>query len=85
MSPASGDNEFLRKLGVITYGLGPDMNPLEENTAHKPDEFISEQDLYGQLRFIAGIVFDFAYGQDLLPLQTEQPSAEETKPTIEQN
>lgn len=85
MSPASGDNEFLRKLGVITYGLGPDMNPLEENTAHKPDEFISEQDLYGQLRFIAGIVFDFAYGQDLLPLQTEQLSAEETKPTIEQN
>ena len=72
MSPASGDNEFLRKLGVITYGLGPDMDPLAENTAHAPDEFISEKDLYNQLQFIAGIVFDFAYGQDLLPLTPQQ-------------
>ncbi len=76
MSPASGDNEFLRKLGVITYGLGPDMDPLAENTAHAPDEFISEKDLYNQLQFIAGIVFDFAYGQDLLPLTPqEEPAA----------
>lgn len=68
MSPASGDNEFLRKMGVITYGLGPDMDPLGENTAHTPDEFISERDFFNQLRFISGIVFDFAYGKDLLPL-----------------
>ncbi len=82
MSPASGDNEFLRKLGVITYGLGPDMDPLSENTAHVPDEFISEKDLYHQLQFIAGIVFDFAYGKDLLPLtpQTPAPAAAEAEP-----
>ncbi len=72
MSPASGDSEILRKLGVITYGLGPDMDPLSENTAHAADEFISEQDLYHQLQFVAGIVFDFVYGQDLLPLQPQQ-------------
>lgn len=77
MSPASGDNEFLRKLGVITYGLGPDMDPLGDNTAHTPNEFISEQDFFNQLQFIAGIVFDFAYGQDLLPL-TPQPEVQET-------
>ena len=82
MSPASGDSEFLRKLGVITYGLGPDMDPLAENSAHAPDEFISEKDLYNQLQFIAGIVFDFAYGKDLLPLTPQQetpaPPAENT-------
>ena len=74
LSPASGDNEFLRKLGVITYGLGPDMNPLDANTAHAADEFIREEDFYHQLEFIAGIVFDFAYGQDLLPLVPQTQS-----------
>lgn len=74
MSPASGDNEFLRKLGVITYGLGPDMDPLGENTAHRADEFISEKDFFHQLQFIAGVVFDFAYGRDLLPLTPQQPA-----------
>ncbi|MGN1058642.1 MAG: M20/M25/M40 family metallo-hydrolase [Candidatus Avelusimicrobium sp.] len=78
MSPASGDNEFLRKKGVITYGLGPDMDPLAENTAHTPDEFISERDFFNQLRFISGIVFDFAYGKDLLPLTPQDtPSADD--------
>ena len=79
LSPASGDNEFLRQLGVITYGLGPEMDPLSENRTHEADEFISEQSLFNQLKFVAGIVFDFAYGQDLLPL-TPQPKtpAEET-------
>lgn len=82
MSPASGDNEFLRKLGVITYGLGPDMDPLAENTAHAPDEFISEKDLFHQLQFIAGIVFDFAYGKDLLPLSAQTPK--ETAPASQE-
>ena len=68
LSPASGDNEFLRKLGVITYGLGPDMNPLEKNSTHAVDEFINEQSFYNQFDFVAGIVFDFAYQKDLLPL-----------------
>ncbi len=68
LSPASGDNEILRKLGVITYGLGPEMDPLAGNTPHSADEHIREQDFYNQLKFIAGVVFDFAYGQDLLPL-----------------
>ncbi|MBP5403608.1 MAG: M20/M25/M40 family metallo-hydrolase [Elusimicrobiaceae bacterium] len=72
LSPASGDNEILRKLGVITYGLGPEMNPLETNTAHAADEHIRETDLYNQLKFMAGVVFDFAYGQDLLPLASPE-------------
>ncbi len=71
LSPASGDNEFLRKLGVITYGLGPEMDPLDTNSAHSADEFIREEDFYRQLDFIAGVVFDFAYGQDLIPLATQ--------------
>ncbi len=71
LSPASGDNEILRKLGVITYGLGPDMDPLAGNTPHSADEHIREQDFYNQLKFIAGVVFDFAYGQELLPLTDE--------------
>ena len=71
LSPASGDNEILRKLGVITYGLGPDMDPLAGNTPHSANEHIREQDFYNQLKFIAGVVFDFAYGQELLPLTDE--------------
>ena len=68
LSPASGDNEILRKLGVITYGLGPEMDPLAGNTPHSANEHIREQDFFNQLQFLAGVVFDFAYGQDLLPL-----------------
>ena len=83
MSPASGDNEFLRKLGVITYGLGPDMDPLSENTAHGADEFISEKDFFHQLQFIAGVVFDFAYGKDLLPLTPQTAPAPAVEKTAE--
>ena len=53
------------------------MDPLAENTAHSPDEFISETDFYNQLKFIAGVVFDFAYGQELLPLSQPQPEPAE--------
>lgn len=79
ISPASGDNEFLRRQGVITYGLGPEMDPsADRNTAHAADEFISEHDFFNQLKFVAGIVFDFAYQRDLLPL-TEQPAVPSTQ------
>ena len=77
LSPASGDNEFLRKLGVITYGLGPEMDPLSENRTHVANEYISEQDFYNQLKFVAGVVFDFAYGQDLLPMTGAPETASE--------
>ncbi len=82
LSPASSESELLRKLGVITYGLGPDMNPLETNTAHTADEFISEADFYNQLKFLAGVVFDFAYGKDLLPLAVAA-SAPKTQPSTQ--
>ena len=79
LSPASGDSEFLRRKGIITYGLGPEMDPQIENTAHLADEFIKETDFLKQLQLIAGIVFDFAYGQDLLPLpEIPQPDSRPT-------
>ena len=83
LSPASSDNEFLRKQGVITYGLGPDMDPLDTNTAHAADEFIREEDFYHQLEFVAGVIFDFAYGQDLLPLTTQTTSAQESAEVVQ--
>ena len=76
LSPASSESEYLRKLGVITYGLGPDMDPLQTSTVHAPDEFIGEQDFYNQLKFVSNVVFDFAYGQDLLPATEPEPAAE---------
>lgn len=82
ISPASGDNEFLRRKGVITYGLGPEMDPTVQNTTHAANEFISEHDFFNQLKFVAGIVFDFAYQRDLLPLTvptTVTPTQEEPK------
>ena len=73
MSPASSDSEFLRRNGVITYGLGPQMNPTDENSAHNADEFIREEDFFDQIRFLAGVLFHFAYdGQELLPLAPQQ-------------
>ena len=44
-----------------------------------PDEFISEKDLFNQLQFLSGVVFDFAFGQDLLPLSPETAPAPGTK------
>lgn len=81
MSPASSDSEPLRRNGIITYGLGPRMYPLEPNSTHGADEFIYEQDLFEQLDFLAGVVFDFAYGKDLLtlPVSNDSPSTEERK------
>ncbi len=81
LSPASGESEFLRRAGIVTYGLGPNMDPLGTNTAHAADEFISETDFYNQLKFIAGVVFDFAYRQDLLPL-TEPATVQPEKPAL---
>ncbi len=93
LSPASGESEFLRRAGVITYGLGPDMDPLGTNTAHAADEFISEADFFNQLKFIAGVVFNFAYGQELLPLAQPtnptltppEPAGEQTSPNLPEN
>lgn len=78
MSPASGDSEFLRRLGVITYGLGPAMNSQGPAASpHAADEYISEQDFKEQVKFFAAVVYDFALGQDLLP--EPEPAAEETE------
>ena len=74
MSPASGDSEFLRRLGVITYGLGPNMDPTGENRTHAADEFISLQDLYDQLKFVGSVVYDFAAGQEF-PINDAAPAA----------
>jgi acetylornithine deacetylase/succinyl-diaminopimelate desuccinylase-like protein len=62
MSPASGDSEFLRRLGVITYGLGPAMNTEEEtNSAHTADEYISEKDYKEQVQFFKEVVENFIF------------------------
>ena len=83
LNPASGDNELLRRLGVITYGLGPEMDVQTENTAHAPNEFINETDFFRQIQFIAGIVFDFAYGQDLLSLPGSAPADTSESPDLQ--
>ena len=62
MSPASGDSEFLRRLGVITYGLGPAMNTDEETaSAHTADEYISEKDYREQVEFFKEVVENFVF------------------------
>ncbi len=77
MSPASGDSEFLRRKGVITYGLGPNMDPTQENRTHGADEFISKKDLSDQLKFVGSVVYDFAAGQEFpLPAPETRAPAE---------
>ena len=81
MSPASGDGEYLRRLGVITYGLGPAMNSQgPASSPHTPDEYISENDYKEQIAFFTAVVYNFALGQSE-PLTIEQlplPAAETT-------
>lgn len=63
MSPASGDSEFLRRLGVITYGLGPAMNShADASSAHAADEYLSEADYQEQVSFFTNVVRDFLFG-----------------------
>lgn len=62
LSPASGDSELLRRLGVITYGLGPAMNTDEEvASAHTADEYISEEDYQEQVKFFTDVLYDFVF------------------------
>ncbi len=66
MSPASGDGEFLRRLGVTTYGIGPAMYE-QDSSPHTADEFISEEDFKEQTAFFAAVVYDFALEKNILP------------------
>ena len=84
MSPASGDGEFLRRLGVITYGLGPTLDPdAPTEGAHTADEHISEEDYKEQLRFFTAVVYTFAMGENILP--QAPATAPETAPAKEQD
>lgn len=84
MSPASGDGEFLRRLGVITYGLGPTLDPdAPTEGAHTADEHISEEDYKEQLRFFTAVVYTFAMGENILP--QAPATAPETAPAEEQD
>jgi len=79
MSPASGDGEFLRRLGVTTYGIGPAMNAQEPSSPHTADEFLTEEDFKEQITFFAAVVYDFALGKQILPpppLETENKTTE---------
>ena len=85
MSPASGDSEFLRRLGVITYGLGPAMNSQGPAASpHAADEYISEADYQEQVAFFTALVYHFAFDKDiLLPAQNE--NAQTTQNTLPQD
>lgn len=59
MTPASSESEILRRHGIITYGIGPLLNP-GEGGPHQSNENISLEDFYQQLRLALAIVLDFA-------------------------
>lgn len=59
LSPASSESEFLRRHGVITYGIGPLMQRAQGGP-HQPDENIALEDFYSQLMLTTNIVLDFA-------------------------
>ena len=72
LSPASGDSEILRRLGVITYGLGPAMNTESDNaSAHTADEYISQADYQEQVEFFTQVVYEFAF--DKAPAASAEP------------
>ncbi|MDR0291409.1 MAG: M20/M25/M40 family metallo-hydrolase [Elusimicrobium sp.] len=60
MTPASSDGEFLRREGVITYGIGAPVSADGEGRPHSPDEYIEEDAFSKQLKFFFNAVLDFA-------------------------
>ncbi|MDR1123826.1 MAG: M20/M25/M40 family metallo-hydrolase [Elusimicrobiota bacterium] len=60
IGPAASESEFLRRRGVITYGIGPRMDRDGGGGPHQVDESIAEEDLYHQLKLTLNIVLDFA-------------------------
>lgn len=74
LNPASGDSETLRRLGVITYGLGPAMNEQsDEAAAHTSDEFITEEEYQEQVSFFAKVLEDFLFGPTVQTPATNPP------------
>lgn len=58
MTPASNESEFLRRHGIIAYGIGPLMERKDEGP-HQADESISEKDFFDQLKLTIDIVLNF--------------------------
>ena len=80
MTPASSESEFLRRHGVITYGIGPVM-PGDTEGPHQPNESISEEDFYQQLKLTLETVLNFTeVGRQLPIIITPAPVA--IKPAI---
>lgn len=69
ITPASSESEFLRRHGVITYGIGP-LIQKESGGPHQPDENIEEKDFFEQLRLTLNIVLNLA--QELPATAEEQ-------------
>ncbi len=67
MTPASSESEFLRRHGVITYGIGPVM-PGETEGPHQPNENIAEEDFYQQLKLTLETVLNFTEVGRQLPV-----------------
>jgi acetylornithine deacetylase/succinyl-diaminopimelate desuccinylase-like protein len=66
LAPASNESEFLRRNGVVAYGIGPNM---EKDGAgpHHANENILEDDFYEQLKLTLAIVLNFAEIQEERP------------------
>lgn len=54
------DAEFLRRAGIITYGIGSTQGYDSHMSAHGTDEKISLTDFYNQLKFLYLVVLEFA-------------------------
>lgn len=72
LTPASSESEFLRRHGVITYGIGP-LIQKNGNGPHEPDESITEKDLFDQLKLTFNIVMNLV--TDTPDLPEEEPAA----------
>lgn len=78
LTPASSESEFLRRHGVITYGIGPVIQK-ESGGPHQPDENIEEKDFFEQLRLTLNIVLNLAEEIPHSPQQEETDSLTASK------
>ncbi|MDD4003660.1 MAG: M20/M25/M40 family metallo-hydrolase [Elusimicrobiaceae bacterium] len=76
MIPGTTDSEFLRRAGVIAYGLGAPKSYGELDEAHAPDEKIRLDSLYRYFDFVYGVAREFA----VVSTQPAKPVSGAVKP-----
>lgn len=81
LTPASSESEFLRRHGIITYGIGPLIHK-NGGGPHQADENIAETDFFDQLKLTFDIVLNLVTDK---PQTAKEPQEQAPADKTEEN